>query len=256
MEVIALQSGSNGNCYYLRAGQQQLMFDAGISGQMAQRRLAAHGRDIREVEALFISHDHRDHAQSMGIFNRKFGHSVFVSQKTYAAARRYCRLGEMHDVHHFVAGETITLGDVRIHTIPTPHDGVDGVVFVVEHDDKRVGILSDLGHVFAGLRDVLLSLDAVVIESNYDPQMLEGGFYPERLKQRIRGRKGHLSNEEAAGLLLDASFFNRLKWACLCHLSEENNDPSVALETHRRLLGPGLPLHIARRDSATDILVV
>ena len=256
MEVIALQSGSNGNSYYVSAGNRQLMFDAGISGSVAEQRLAQHGRDINKVEALFITHDHSDHSRCMGIFHRKFGHSVFVTERTYRAACHSSSLGHIDNVQFFVAGDTISFGDVLVHSIPTPHDSEDGVVFVVEHDDKRVGILTDLGHVFPGLKDVLLSLDAVIIESNYDPEMLECGFYPERLKRRIRGPGGHISNNEAAHLLRDSMFFNRLRWACLCHLSEENNCPNVAVDTHRRILGAKLPIYVAHRDGASDVLEI
>ena len=156
MEVISLQSGSNGNSFYVKAGEVHLLFDAGIPGSVAEKRLAEHGRDIRDVNELFISHDHSDHSRCMGIFHRKFGHSVFVTEETYQAARRSSNLGRIDDLQHFVAGQTVTLGDVQVHTIPTPHDSADGVVFVIEYEDKRVGILTDLGHVFAGLKDVLL----------------------------------------------------------------------------------------------------
>jgi phosphoribosyl 1,2-cyclic phosphodiesterase len=143
---------------------------------------------------------------------------------------------------------------VRVQTIATPHDGADGVVFIVEHADQRIGILTDLGHVFPGLRDVLLSLDGVVIESNYDVNMLENGSYPERVKKRIRGKGGHLSNEEAADLLSGTLLFKRLKWACLCHLSEENNSPTKALATHRRRLGDSITLHVASRYGASEVM--
>jgi phosphoribosyl 1,2-cyclic phosphodiesterase len=123
---------------------------------------------------------------------------------------------------------------------------------VIEDGQHRLGILTDLGHAFAGLREVLLSLDAVIIESNYDEQMLEQGPYPPHLKQRIRGPGGHLSNLEAARLIQPAT--NRLQWACLCHLSQENNHPRVALDTHRELLGSAFPLHISGRYQATDVL--
>ena len=109
-------------------------------------------------------------------------------------------------------------------TIPTPHDGVDGVVFVVDDGKHRLGILTDLGHVFADLEAVIGSLDAVLLESNYDPDMLANGPYPEWLKERIEGPGGHISNLEAAELLLKAAS-KRMKWACLAHLSHDNNTP-------------------------------
>ena len=254
MDVIALQSGSNGNCFYVEIDDVRLLFDAGISGRTARERLAAHGREIDQVDALFISHDHHDHSRCLGAFHRMFDIPVYATQKTLAAAQRVVNLGRLDDVRLFNSGQTVQIKDVVIHTIPTPHDSVDGVAFVVEAAEQRLGILTDLGHVFDGLRDLLLSLDAVIIESNYDRQMLARGPYPERLKQRIRGPGGHLSNDEAADVVARAAYFRRLQWACLCHLSEENNTPELALKTHRAHTGPTLPLHIAGRHAASDVL--
>jgi phosphoribosyl 1,2-cyclic phosphodiesterase len=111
-----------------------------------------------------------------------------------------------------------------------------------------MGILTDLGHVFKELPDIVAGLDAVFIESNYDPDMLEGGSYPFFLRKRIQGPGGHLSNSEAAELLLSGQ---RLKWACLAHLSEQNNDPNLALQTHRRVQRRSFPLYTASRYAAT-----
>jgi phosphoribosyl 1,2-cyclic phosphodiesterase len=256
MEVIALQSGSNGNCFYVELGGTRLLFDAGISGRTAQQRLRQHGRDIRDVDALFISHDHNDHTRCMGVFQRMFGLPVYATRKTVAAAQQACPLGRLDDVRYFTAGRTVDVGDVQVHTVPTPHDGADGVAFVVEYQGTRLGILTDLGHVFDGLRDVLLSLDAAVIESNYDPQMLARGPYPERLKRRIRGPGGHLSNDEAADLVSRTACFKRLQWACLCHLSAENNSPDVALRTHRAQVGREFPLFVASRYQVSEVMRV
>ena len=254
MEVISLQSGSNGNCFCVRSGKVQLLVDAGISGRAAETRLEERGFDIRRTTALLITHDHRDHSQSMGVFHRKYRIPVHVTGKTYQAARRWCNLGRIDGIKWFVAGDSLTFDHVTVHSIPTPHDGVDGVAFVIDDGERRVGILSDLGHAFDGLRDVLRSLDAVVIESNYDEQMLEYGRYPEHLKERIKGPGGHLSNDDCAQLVREG--LDRLQWACLCHLSEENNCPEIALRTHVQHLGSEFRVHIAPRYAATEVLRV
>ena len=254
MRVIALQSGSNGNSIYVEADGVRLLFDAGISGKRAQMRLDARGRDIRGAEALIISHDHADHVSCAGIYQRKFGLPILATAGTLKAALKY-PLGRIERVRHFRAGGTIRFGGVVVETVPTPHDGADGVGFVVDDGRRRLGILTDLGPVFRGLEDVVRSLDAVLIESNYDPDMLEAGPYPTWLKQRIRGPRGHISNVEAAELLAAAAG-KRMRWACLAHLSEKNNHPRVALHTHRKILGKGLPLRAASRYEATDIMEV
>jgi phosphoribosyl 1,2-cyclic phosphodiesterase len=256
MIAISLQSGSNGNCIYVEGGGVKVLFDAGISGVQAQRRLAGFGIDIRSVQGVFISHDHRDHIHSAGIFQRKFGLPVYMTPRTLEAAREWIKLGRMTDVRFFEAGDAVEIGAMRIETVPTPHDGADGVAFVAACGGRRLGVLTDLGHVFEGLDGVVRSLDAVFLESNYDLDMLQRGPYPAYLKERIMGPGGHISNEESAHLLSRAGA-GRLKWACLAHLSAENNDPKLALATHREVLGKrAMNVLVASRYEAVGRLEV
>ena len=255
MTAISLQSGSTGNCTYVEGGGTAVLLDAGISGLQAQKRLERFGVDIRRVAAVFISHDHRDHISSAGVYQRKFGLPVWATPPSMEAARRYFRMGTMPDVRHFRAGQTLEVGALRVETIPTPHDGADGVAFVVARGRKRLGVLTDLGHVFDGLEAVVRSLDAVFLESNYDPEMLRTGPYPEFLKARIAGPRGHISNVEAAQLLKRA-WTGRLRWACLAHLSEANNEPEIALRTHRDILPAPLRLLAASRYGPVGALEV
>ena len=253
--MVSLQSGSNGNCVFVEAQGTRLLIDAGISGVQMQTRLAASGVEPGDIDGLLISHDHSDHVRCMGVYQRKYGIPVYVTVPTLAAARRWNNLGRLTDVRFFESGSTLTFGRVTVETIPTPHDSEDGVVFVVDDGMRRLGVLTDLGHVFTELPDVLRTLDAVLLESNYDPQLLASGPYPEFLKQRIRGPGGHLSNEEAAGLL-DHAFRGRLRWACLAHLSEQNNEPKLALRAHQRVFGDNFPVHVASRYGASAELEV
>lgn len=255
MTAIALQSGSNGNCIYVEAGGVKLLFDAGINGKQAETRLAAHGRDIREVDALIISHDHSDHIRHAGVYQRKFGLPLYVTQKTYDTAVKRHPLGKFNDVRFFRSDGKLQFGGVSVEAVATPHDASDGVAFVVTSDARRLGIMTDLGHIFDGLTEVVSSLDAVFIESNYDPEMLEAGLYPAFLKKRIKGPQGHLSNIEAAELL-KAATGKRLRWACLSHLSEQNNNAALALQTHRNVLNQYLDLYVADRYTSTHPLFV
>ena len=254
MQIISLQSGSNGNAIYVETGGVRLLFDAGISGLCARERLARHGRDLAGVDALLISHDHGDHVRSLGVVQRKFGLPAHVTRKTLEAARGRHALGRLGEIAPFCAGDVLRFGPVRVETIPTPHDGADGVAFVVDDGVVRAGILTDLGHVFADLGTAVASLDALILESNYDPDMLARGPYPPFLKRRIRGPGGHLSNREAAELVVASA--RRLRWLCLAHLSEENNDPALALKTHRAVLGPHCTIHVASRYEASEVLDV
>lgn len=251
--TISLQSGSSGNCIYVESGGIRLLFDAGISGIEAERRLASHNRNIRDVDALIISHDHSDHIRCAGIYQRKYGIPVYITGKTLAAAEKYHKLGRINDIHHFKPGDEFKIGRIDIQTIPTPHDGADGSAFVIDSGKKRLGILTDLGYPFHELDTVISSLDAVFIESNYDPNMLASGTYPVYLKRRIKGPGGHISNTEAAELL-KRSASRRLKWACLAHLSGENNTPTLALRTHNKILNSSFPVYVASRYRSSGIL--
>lgn len=253
--AISLQSGSSGNCIYVEACGIKLLFDAGINGRQAEARLAAHGRDIREVDALIISHDHGDHIRYAGVYQRKFRMPLYVTQKTYDTAVKRHQLGKLKDVSFFRSDGVIRFNGVSVEAISTPHDASDGAAFVVSSESKRLGIMTDLGHIFEGLTEVVSSLDAVFLESNYDPDMLETGLYPAFLKKRIKGPEGHLSNLEAAGLL-KATSGKRLKWACLSHLSEHNNTAALALKTHREILKHDLDLHVADRYASTPPLFI
>jgi phosphoribosyl 1,2-cyclic phosphodiesterase len=257
MIAIACQSGSNGNCVFVEAGATRLLVDAGLSGKQVLRRLGSRGRGAEGLCAVLVSHDHADHVRCAGVYARKWRVPLYVTARTLEAARARCDLGRVDDIRLFEAGDAFDVGDVRVETVPTPHDGADGVAFAFEHGGRRVGVLTDLGHPFDGLGRVIASLDGVFLESNHDPHMLATGPYPAFLKRRIAGPRGHISNHEAAQLLLDAvERGGRLRWACLAHLSAENNTPELALETSRRVLGERLKVFAASRYEASDVFEV
>lgn len=253
MASVSLQSGSSGNCIFVEAGNVRLLFDAGICGVAAERRLAALGYDIRQVDALIISHDHSDHVRYAGVYQRKYGLPVYATGGTLSEMEKRRGIGDLKEAHLFFSGGEMRFGEVSVESVPTPHDCADGAAFVVNAGGKRLGIMTDLGHVFGGLGDLLGGLDAVFIESNYEPSMLEAGPYPLFLKKRISGPAGHISNMESAELL---SASTKLRWACLCHLSGQNNSPATAICRHREIVGSDLKLYVAGRSGPTGIMRV
>ena len=250
MITFSLQSGSNGNSLYVECKGVRLLFDAGISGKRAESRMTEHGREIRNVDGLIISHDHQDHIRCAGIYQRKFNIPLYITEPTYHVARH--SLGTLEDVRFFHSGDPLDFGSIQVSTIRTPHDGEDGVCFVVEGDGKRLGIFTDLGHPFKGLEMLLGTLDAAYLEANYDPDMLATGRYPELLQERIRGNGGHLSNFETAKLL-DGVDARCLRWVALAHLSEENNQPELASQTVSKTVGTSLPVYLTSRYAATPV---
>ncbi len=252
--TFSLQSGSNGNAIYVEAGDARLLFDAGISARQIALRLAAHGRDAADCNAIIVSHEHCDHTRGVAVFQRRFGTPVYITERTWRAAQK--RIGALGVIRRFEAGASFEVRGVTIHTFRTPHDAVDGACFVVEHEGKRLGIFTDLGHPFAALRDALATVDAAYLESNYDPEMLERGPYPPHLKQRIAGANGHISNDDAGVLSAAVSGARRLKWLGLAHLSEHNNVPELALEAQARAIGKSLHVFVASRHAVSDVFEV
>lgn len=257
MEVITLQSGSSGNCVFVRSNDTCVLFDAGISGIQAQVRLAKFGYDIRDCQALVLSHEHQDHISGVGAFHRKFGLPVYANPKTWSATCIRPSTGNIGQPNYFVSGKPFQIGSLRIDPVGTPHDAMDGVCFVIEDttSGQRFGLLTDLGHVFRGLQKLVASLDAVLIESNYDDHMLRYGPYPQHLKNRISGKHGHISNDDAAQLVGQCDR-SQLQWVCLGHLSAHNNSPEVAMATHRDRYGDRFPLFCADRQSATKLPII
>ncbi len=254
MRLMSLQSGSNGNCLYVEGRESAILIDAGISGKQAELRLAEFGRDIRKTAGVLLTHDHCDHTRAAGIFQRKFGTAIWASQPTFDEAHFRHNLGRVDTHHTFRTNRAFRIGEFEIEPLATPHDAADGCGFVIVAGGKRLGILTDLGTVFDGLGETIATLDAVVLESNYDPHMLARGPYPDSLKQRIQSTAGHISNAECAALLRDHG--RKLQWAALGHLSGQNNTPELALHTAQQTLGDAIPLRVLSRDFAVGDLEI
>ena len=249
--ICSLASGSSGNCIYVESGDTAVLLDAGISGSRTAERLAAIGRAEKEIAAVLLSHDHSDHTHAAGILSRRFKSPVYATAGTLSV--RGDRLGRCEGQETFAPGDTLEFGDILIETHPTPHDAVEGVAFVVQCAGLRFGVLTDLGHVFPELIELISGLDGMLIESNYDPEMLASGIYPPDLKDRIRGPNGHLSNQEAAGLVASCSG-EQLQCVLLGHLSQNNNTPRAALDCFTSRVREDerfreIPVHVAPRHT-------
>ncbi|MDR1141583.1 MAG: MBL fold metallo-hydrolase, partial [Planctomycetaceae bacterium] len=229
--------------------------DAGITASRTVERLNHFGIDIASVQGIVISHAHSDHISGAGVLHRRYKIPVWLSQGTYHHAvtspNIARKLGKLQEPHLFHAGESLQFENLTVETISTPHDSPDSVCFVFDDGSVRFGIMTDLGCRFLGLGEIVETLDALLLESNYDETMLAAGIYPEELKRRIRSNAGHLSNVESAELIQKHG--KKLRWACLGHLSENNNTPQKALNTHRKMIGDPLDLFVASRYQCTEI---
>ncbi|RNC67856.1 MAG: MBL fold metallo-hydrolase [Desulfuromonadales bacterium] len=232
MKVCLLASGSKGNSLYVETGGSKILVDAGLSAREIVRRLAAIEVDAADLDALFISHEHLDHVRGVGVLSRKYRLPVYVSYPTNREVQDIIRDAA---VTEFESGYSFAFRDLLIDPFPITHDACDPVGFTIEGREGKVGFATDLGTATRLVADKLSGCRVLVLESNHDEEMLINGPYPWHLKQRIKSRHGHLSNSDSAALLADL-LHPGFEGLFLAHLSEVNNDPTVARQVTDTLL--------------------
>ncbi len=254
LSACVLASGSKGNSIFVSDGECSLLVDAGLSGVEIERRLLACGLSPERLDAILISHEHTDHIQSAGVLARRYKLPVYISKNTLRAA--YTQLGKLNDLRYFESGVTFFLNHLQIHPFSISHDAADPAGFTFMRDGRKIGLATDLGTVTAVVRDHLRESDLLILEANHDPAMLIGGRYPWPVKQRIKGRTGHLSNPDSRNLLASVCHPG-LKQVVLAHLSQENNTPEKAVS----MVGEALHDHragiaVARQDQCGRLFSV
>jgi phosphoribosyl 1,2-cyclic phosphodiesterase len=224
MRLCVLASGSKGNCIWVEEGRRALLLDNGLSYKEFCKRAQSAGLDKALLKDVAVSHEHSDHVKGIGPLARQLNLTVHLTAGAASAAGSV--IGEVR-TSIFRAGDGIDFGPLSLTTVTGSHDARDPVVFVVRTAAKSVGVVTDLGAATQLVRRSITGLDALVLEFNHDPTMLIEGPYPLFLKQRVRGRQGHLSNEQAGELLKEVSH-PELSLVVLAHLSEINNTPELA----------------------------
>lgn len=222
--IASLNSGSNGNCYYVGNEHEAVLIDAGLSCRETERRMAHLGLNLRKVKAIFISHEHTDHIKGLSVLSSRYSLPVFITKATLQNSS--VRVPG-HRVVDFQDGVPIQLGGLEILPFRKYHDAADPHSFTVSGNGITVGVFTDLGRCCDGLKQHFSRCHAAFLEANYDDDMLENGRYPYFLKQRIRGGHGHLSNAQALQLFLEhrPGF---MRHVLLSHLSKDNNHPQLA----------------------------
>lgn len=225
VRVVPLGSGSSGNATLVEFGARRLLVDAGLSARDLAARLESVGVPPNRLDAVILSHEHHDHARGLERFVTKHRVPVFTSPETLAALN----LAPMHlgSWHPFEPGTAFDAYGVTVFPFSVPHDAADPVGFVLSAEGIRVGIATDLGHATTLVVERLRGCHVLVVEANHDDDMLVRGPYPWALKQRIGGRLGHLSNDEAATLVAAAAD-DDCQAVILAHLSESNNTAALA----------------------------
>lgn len=256
MRVTVLGSGSKGNAILVESRKTRVLVDAGFSARDLERRLAAVGVPPEGIHAVVITHDHGDHTRGMGVFARRFGTPLYLTEATRSACGPLFRGGE--EVRSYRAGFPFQIGHLRIEPFLTVHDARDPVAVAVRDPETgfKLGVATDLGRPTAQVRHALEESHLLILEANHDEGLLHQGPYPWSVKSRIASSHGHLSNDAAAALALEL-LHPRLAGVVLAHLSAECNTPALAgAVVGRALSGAGYRglLQVADQDGPTGPL--
>jgi phosphoribosyl 1,2-cyclic phosphodiesterase len=246
--ITSLNSGSNGNCYYIGNEQEAVLVDAGISCREIEKRLKRLGLSVHKIKAVFISHEHSDHIKGVEVLARKHHLPVYITPSTLISGG----LKIKEDlVLPFKAYEHIKIGGLSITAFPKSHDASDPHSFVISGNGVTIGVLTDIGYACGHVIENFKKCHAVFLETNYDETMLEEGNYPFYLKRRIQSDKGHLSNRQALELFTRHKA-PHLSYVLLSHLSKENNSPQLVQKLFEQNAGH-IKVIVASRDYETEV---
>ncbi len=251
LSIASLNSGSNGNCYYVGNSKNAVLIDAGISCRETEKRMKRIGLDIKKVRAIFISHEHTDHIRGVAVLASKYNLPVYITEPTLQNGG----LALKHEnVFSFKAYEPVNIEELTVTAFPKFHDAAEPHSFIVASEEIRIGIFTDIGAPCEHVIRHFQQCHAAFLEANYDELMLENGRYPIYLKNRIRGGMGHLSNAQALALFTvhRPSFMSHL---LLSHLSKDNNDPELVLNLFRKHAN-GTRVVVASRYEESEVYTI
>lgn len=254
MIITVLGSGSKGNCTLVHSGGTRLLLDAGLSCKQIEIRLGECGILPIEINGILVTHEHGDHINGLPTFCHKHGIDAYMSEGTASALREKVHA---NCINIFKPGVPFRIGSLTVQAEEVPHEAAHPVCFFVTDDHNIMGYLTDLGHVDVELMHLVKRCNALVIESNYDPEMMniDSVSRPWATNNRNSGRAGHLSNKEAAAVLSAAAREPFLRFVVLAHLSRTFNTPELALEAVSQVLN-GIPVRCASQDLVTDPVVL
>ena len=253
MKVSILGSGSSGNSIFVEVNNVKILIDAGFSGKKIKEKLEVIGEDISDIQALLITHEHGDHILGAGIISRKYNLPIYITGKSYDVCQH--KLGKIDPSNlNFIEGQ-FYLGDVLITPFDVMHDAERTIGFSVEYMGKKLTLATDIGHITNIVREQFKGSQIVIIESNYDYNMLMNCDYPWDLKSRVKGRNGHLCNEDTAKFLTEL-YHEDLEKVYLAHVSNDSNCYDLAYNTVEFELIKNdidIDLEIARQNTVTPI---
>lgn len=236
LKFCSLASGSSGNCQYVATDNTGLLVDAGLSGKYIKEALDNIDVDITTISGLLVTHEHSDHIKGIGVLMRRYGVPLYITEGTWQAMNKKIGKIEEDKVIFIKKNEEVEIGNIIVKAYEVSHDAVDPVGFTFKYEDSKISIVTDLGHITEDIMNEIKDSDLLLIESNHDEEMLKMGSYPYYLKRRILSEMGHLSNNTAGEIVVNAVKFGKLKNVLLGHLSRENNFPELAFETVKNIV--------------------
>ena len=246
--VASLNSGSNGNCYYVGNGEEAILVDGGISCRETEKRMKRLELSMRQVKAIFVTHEHGDHIHGVPVLARRHDLPVYITSHTLQRGGLEVKQSL---VRPFRAHEPVEIGSLKVTAFPKLHDACDPHSFIVENQGVTVGVFTDIGFACEHVTRHFQQCHAAFLEANYDEDMLEQGRYPWPLKTRIRGGHGHLSNRQAMELFVNhrPAFMSHL---FLAHLSRDNNRPAIVQQLFDNVAA-GTTIVAASRDQESEV---
>jgi len=232
MLFLSLASGSSGNCYYIGTASYGILIDAGINARQIKKILKDHGLIFENIQAVLVTHDHADHIKSVGCLGETLNIPIYATEKVHDGIRRSRFVEEVLIQYRCVIEKEnpFYIRDFKITAFEVPHDSSDNVGYSIEYMNQTFVIVTDTGHITDTVCKYVLKANHLVIETNYDEEMLKSGSYPSFLKERVSSLSGHLSNRYTAEFLA-SNYTPTLKNIWLCHLSRDNNHPELAYKT-------------------------
>ena len=261
MRCRTLMSGSSGNAVYFESEKTRLLIDAGKSGIQISTALSNYCQiQGSQLDALLVTHAHMDHIAGIGVLSRRFKLPVYATEGAWLEMTPIIGLIPPHLKYVFKANDHLSIGDLVIETFETAHDASESIGCVVTDAKSRIGLLTDTGVFTDQMALLMFKLDGIIIEANHDINLLRKSRYPEFLKKRILGSEGHLSNDDAAKILISI-ICDRTTQIILAHLSEENNTKELALEAVNQILpelakNSKFSLSVAPRHEASPWILV
>ena len=255
----SLYSGSSGNCLFIETDNTKLLIDAGVSLKKIEEGLNNMNIDPSSLDGILVTHEHSDHIKSLGSLSKKFDLPVFANQETLAAMPKQVEKISDKNINKFNVNEKFCINDLEINPFSIHHDAANPCGFNFFNNNKKISIATDIGHMDNQILKTLEGSSFILLESNYDPEVLKYTKYPFLLKQRIAGPNGHLSNN-MAGKVINYLINTGLNTAMLGHLSKESNFPALAYQTVAdEIISSGtdiskINLSVASRDTIGDIV--